>query len=418
MKKMKTLATVLLLLALIGAVASWPFRQNFWGGLALSTFEAALVGALADWFAIVAIFRHPLGIKFIPHTAIIPNNRERIINSIADIVENQWLSLDIIRAKINDYQIIDRLSSSIESQEGKKRLESIVLSLMVNTIKDIEPAYVAKFIQQVIKENFTEINITEELVEKFESSLKELYGDDVINFLIDKLCIMTEDYSFIKVVKNTLHKAANDYATKGGFFRRLGKGLGEGLDVINYEEAAESISKKFADFLEDIKDEYNPYRARIKKSIENIKFTNQESVSVMLGSLVQKTIDTDDGFNTIVNLVSVLKAQLITEDIEKSPLIKYFAEMITEQIRNIKADDLKKAEFEGWIKKAGIEIVERYHSLVGNLVKENLQSLNDQSFVDSLEDKVGEDLQWIRVNGTVIGALVGIVEYLILHLIS
>lgn len=417
MKKMKALATVLLLIALIGAVVSWPFRQNFWGGLALSTFEAALVGALADWFAIVAIFRHPFGIKFIPHTAIIPNNRERIINSIADIVENQWLSLDIIKAKINDYQIIDKLSLTLESEEGKKRLEGIVLSLMVNTIKDIEPAYAAKFVQQVIRENFSEINISEELVDKFESSLKELYGDDVINFLIDKLCVMTEDYSFIKVVRNTLHKAANDYAIRGGFFRRLGKGLGEGLDVINYEEAAESISRKFADFLEEIKEENNFYRAKIKKSIEDIKFANQESVSAMLGSLVQKTIGTDEGFNTIVDLVSVLKAQLITEDIEKSPLVKYFAEMVAEQIRNTKADENKKKEFEGWIKKAGIEIVERYHGLVGNLVKENLQSLNDQSFVDSLEEKVGEDLQWIRVNGTVIGAIVGIMQYLILHII-
>ncbi|MGE5328730.1 MAG: DUF445 domain-containing protein [Deltaproteobacteria bacterium] len=417
MKKMKVLATVLLLGALIGAIVSWPFRQSFWGGLALSTFEAALVGALADWFAIVAIFRHPLGIRFIPHTAIIPNNRERIINSIADIVENQWLSLDIIKSKISDYPIIDKMSVVLESSAGKEKLESIVLSLIVNTIKDIEPDYAAKFIQQVIKENFSEISVSEDMVEKFEGSLKELYGDDIIDFLIDKLSAMTEDYSFIKVVKNTMHKAANDYAMRGGFFRRLGKGLGEGLDVINYEEAAESISKKFADFLEDIKEPYNPYRAKIKESIRTIKFTNQESASAMLGSLVQKTISTDDGFNAVVDLVSVLKAQLITENIERSPLVKYFAVMISEQVQNLKANEIKKVEFEGWIKKACIDIVERYHGVVGNLVTENLQSLNDQSFVDSLEDKVGEDLQWIRVNGTVIGALVGIVEYLILHIL-
>jgi len=417
MKKMKALATILLLTALVGAIVSWPFRQNFWGGLALSTFEAALVGALADWFAIVAIFRHPLGIRFIPHTAIIPNNRERIINSIADIVENQWLNLDIIKAKINEYPVAEKLALALESSEGKQRLEDIVLSLMINTIKDIEPEYAAKFIQQVIRENFSEISISEELVEKFESSLKELYGDDVIDFLIDKLSIMTEDYSFKKVVKNAIHKAANDYAMRGGFFRRLGKGLGEGLDVINYEEAAEAIARKFADFLGEIKESGNPYRVKIKISIENIRFANQESAATMLGSLVQKTINTEEGIKAIVDIVSVLKAQLITEDIKRSPLIKYFAIMITEQIQNIKADKEKNAEFERWIKKAGTDLVDKYHGLVGNLVKENLQSLNDQSFVDSLEEKVGEDLQWIRVNGTVIGALVGIVQYLILHAI-
>ena len=87
MKNMKKVATALLVLTILGSLTAWNFRTSFTGGLFFAAFEAALVGALADWFAVVALFRHPLGLKFIPHTAIIPNNRGRIIEGIVKIVE-------------------------------------------------------------------------------------------------------------------------------------------------------------------------------------------------------------------------------------------------------------------------------------------------------------------------------------------
>jgi len=78
MKRMKMIATLMFLLALASSLIAWFFRESFMGGLLFAASEAALVGALADWFAVVALFRHPLGLKFIPHTAIIPNNRWRV----------------------------------------------------------------------------------------------------------------------------------------------------------------------------------------------------------------------------------------------------------------------------------------------------------------------------------------------------
>lgn len=417
MKRMKATATILLLTALAGAVISWPFRANFWGGLALSAFEAAMVGALADWFAIVAIFRHPLGIKIIPHTAIIPNNRERIINTISDIVENQWLNLEIIKTKINEYPVIDKISSALESKEGGAKLEGFISSILSNTLKNIEPEYLAQFVHRVISENFSEITISDEAVERLETTVKELYGNDLMDFLIDKISDIVSDDDFIRVLRRTLHRAADDYSLKGGLFRRLGKGVGEGLNIINYEEAAESISVKIAEFLQTIKVRRNPYRLRIMSAFSKIRFPGENGAESLVNGLIKKIITTDDGFKTIVDIMKIVKEQLICEEIEKAPLIKYFADIVIEQIAELKKDEKRKTEFEGWLKGEAIGLVEKYHTLIGSIVKENLQSLNDQTFVDSLEEKVGEDLQWIRVNGTIIGAIVGIIEYLILHII-
>src|SRR5262249_24061878 len=97
--------TVSLLCAVIGTAACWValasgrFPGSVWLRIVAAGFEAATVGALADWFAVTALFRHPLGLP-IPHTAIIPTRRAKLIESIANIVEHDWLSPDVIGARL------------------------------------------------------------------------------------------------------------------------------------------------------------------------------------------------------------------------------------------------------------------------------------------------------------------------------
>ena len=122
MRNMKAVATTLLLAAVLGSVVSWNFRSSFSGGLFFAACEAALVGALADWFAVVALFRHPLGLKFIPHTAIIPNNRDRIIEAIVKIVETDWLSLEFISAKIQAYPLVDGITAALQTDQARRGL--------------------------------------------------------------------------------------------------------------------------------------------------------------------------------------------------------------------------------------------------------------------------------------------------------
>lgn len=416
MRRMKVVATILLIAALAGAIISWPFRDSFWGGLALAAFEASLVGALADWFAVVALFRHPLGLRFIPHTAIIPNNRNRIIDSIVYMVENQWLRLDVIKSKVQEYNILEKVCTALQSDEGRKRLEALISSVLLNTIQNMEPEQIAHFIRTLIKDNFSEVKVSPELIKKLEKSIKELYSDDIIDFIVDgaKDVIYSED--FLIVTRTTLRKAADDYSRKG-FLRRLGRGIGESLDLINYAEAAGSLVSKLGDLLEGMKSRNNPNRSKIKQGFENLSVFEQGNITAALENWLNKIIHADDGQKIVADMVGAAKHQLFQRGIEDSPVIKYLADITIIQLNLINSDQARKLQFEGWIKQEVVSIVERYHSIIGRIVRENLQSLNDKVFVESLEDRVGEDLQWIRVNGTVIGAVVGIVQYLILNML-
>ncbi len=416
MKRMKYIATFLFAVALVGSILVWPYRGSFTGGLLFAAFEAALVGALADWFAVVALFRHPLGLKFIPHTAIIPNNRGRIVDGIVEIVEKDWLSLDFIRSKILDYNLLDNLALALESEEGRHGLERITKSLLANTVQDLNPDDMARFIHLMLTDNLGEIKISPNLVVQIESSLKNLYGEDVIQIFLDWAIASTRGEEFEQIIRRTLQRAAADYSNKGNYLRRLSKGLGESLDIFNYDEGAVSVSNRINLFLVQMKDPNNNLHIKVRTELDKLHIADPETASAKLGELLQKVVGTEAGIVATAEVLAALKNQMMASDLEDSLMIRYISNLVIKQFTVIRQDEERKMSVENWIKNELTSLLERYHGVIGHIVREKLQSLNDIGLVESLEDKVGNDLQWIRINGTVIGALVGVAQYLLLHL--
>src|SRR3954471_11649444 len=112
-KKTQHLATIFLAVMGIGFLATIPIQDSIWGGILQGGFEAGLVGGLADWFAVTALFRHPLGIP-IPHTALLPKNRNRIIAGIISMLENDWLTKKSIRNKIDTINFSEKIFEIID----------------------------------------------------------------------------------------------------------------------------------------------------------------------------------------------------------------------------------------------------------------------------------------------------------------
>jgi len=332
MKRMHGIATGMLLLAAAGSIIAWPYRGGFSGGLVFAACEASLVGALADWFAVVALFRHPLGLRFIPHTAIIPNNRGRIIEGIVKIVETDWLSLDFIQTKLHDYPIIDGVGTVLETEEGRRGMERVVQSLIINTLEHLQPEAVARFVHLMLVDNLGQIKIAPALVERLESSVKNLYGEDLIRLFLEWGIAATKGEEFERAIKRTLTRAAADYSNRGNFIRRLGKGLGESLDIVNYDEASETISHRIRQFLIEMKDPGNQYHLKIKSELDKLQIADPASAAIMLGELLQRIIKTEAGFAATVDLIATLKTQLLEgSGAEKLPLISYIVEVDQDQ---------------------------------------------------------------------------------------
>jgi uncharacterized membrane-anchored protein YjiN (DUF445 family) len=269
----------------------------------------------------------------------------------------------------------------------------------------------------MLADNLGEIKISPPLVERLETSIKNLYGDDVIRLLLNWAIASTRGDDFERVIKRTLTRAAADYSNQGNFMRRLGKGLGESLDIFNYDEAANTLAHRINRFLIEMQDPQNQYHIRVKTEMENLKIADPETASSMLSETLKKIVGTEAGLTATTELFAALKKQLLNDSNKEIPLIRYLSDMVLAQINSIRQDEVRKAAMESWMKGEVMALLERYHGIIGLMVREKLQSLNDAGLVESLEDKVGNDLQWIRINGTVIGALVGVLQYLILHLL-
>src|SRR5919205_3156207 len=122
------LATISLIIMGIGFIATIPLQDSFWGNILQGGFEAGLVGGLADWFAVTALFRHPLGIP-IPHTALLPKNRQRITAGIISMLENEWLTKESIRKKINTIAFTNNFIEILETEMNSQPLQKNVVTL-------------------------------------------------------------------------------------------------------------------------------------------------------------------------------------------------------------------------------------------------------------------------------------------------
>jgi uncharacterized membrane-anchored protein YjiN (DUF445 family) len=164
------------------------------------------------------------------------------------LVENEWLKAEIINEKIKNYGILDKGYSLLQSEEGRERLQAIVTSIISSTIDNIKPEQMAEFIEKIIKKNFKKVKLNPDFVHRLEKSVKELYIEDFIDFLIVGAKDVLKTQEFVKITQNALRKAAEDYSSNT-FFRRLSRGIGEKFDILNYGEAAESINKKLQEIL-------------------------------------------------------------------------------------------------------------------------------------------------------------------------
>lgn len=417
MRSTKAVATSMFVLVLAGTLLAWPFRQDFAGGLFFAACSAALVGALADWFAVVALFRHPLGLKFIPHTAIIPNNRDRIIEGIISIVKDDWLSLDFIKAKINDFSLIDGLASTLETEEGRRELERLIQSTAATALTQLDPEDMAHFVQLLLTDNLERIDLPPRLIEQLEVLVKTLYADDLIRILLNWAIAATRGEEFERIIKRTLTRAAADYSNQGNFFRRISKSLGESLDVLNYDEAARVLSHRINSILAEAQKSGNHYHIKIKTELQKLQIADPDEAALMLTTMLKNLVDSESGLTAATEFFTVFKAQFLTDQDQDMPMTRYLTNMVIEQLHQISQDEKRKNNLEMRIKTELSNLLERYHFVIGNIVKENLEGLDDAGLVISLEAKVGDDLQWIRINGTVIGALVGMLQYLILRLV-
>ncbi|MEO6880966.1 MAG: DUF445 family protein [Mycobacteriaceae bacterium] len=366
-----------------------------WTGYVGAAAEAGMVGAVADWFAVTALFRHPLGLP-IPHTAIIPRKKDQLGASLGEFVGTNFLAPDVVVTKLRSAQVPRRLGAWIAKEDNAARITAeaaVLLKGAVTVLRDED-------VQQVI-----DATLVRRLVEvpwgpPLGKLLGEVTADGAHHKLVDLICDRAHDWVLnnYDVVVRVVTQQAPSWSP-----RFLDSVLADRLhrEVLEFARAVRDDSQHpmrlavdtfLAEFADDLQhDDATIARAEAVKA----QILEHPEVAKLAGK----------AWSTARRMI------LDAADDPSSQLRVQAQRMIAGWGSRLATDDAVRGKVDGWLEEALRYVVTHYGQEITSIITDTVGRWDAQETSRKIELQVGRDLQFIRINGTVVGALVGLVIY-------
>jgi uncharacterized membrane-anchored protein YjiN (DUF445 family) len=404
----RTLAVVFILF-IITNVLKYYYRELWLVHMAVFIAEAALVGGIADWFAVTALFRRPLGFPW--HTEIIPRHRQRVIDSLADMIEKDLLSVEMIKERVGRIDFVPRFIDWIENGNGgrtcKEAVERYLPGILTRVdLAGMEAGLWAWLQAQLLTEQsmapYIKRGAAWLLSEERYEKLYALAVEEVLRML-QTGAVTREMHSYLVDMKE---KKTRSLVEKLFFW------LGEQTDSINLEEAAAALVDRLIAFVESSRDPGHEIHRWVKGKLAEL--VNDERLAAQADAWKAEILD---GLYRTGILRVLLASALLTLQPGTSSVYVWLCEQVKDYWRLFRENREGQLWLEENSKKALYRLIDAEHYLIGIMVKNVLNSFSKEDLNAFIEEKAGEDLQWIRINGCVVGAAVGVVLFLALHYI-
>lgn len=377
-------------------------HSSHWLGYIRAFAEAAMVGALADWFAVTALFNYPLGLK-IPHTNLIVNSKEKIGDNLGNFVVENFLSPETIRPYIQKLKVSNIAAEWLNVEKNQHNLVNEVSIILLNILNKLEDETVINFISRKAKEMVGDFKIQklignglEYLIEKNDhQKLITALSSQIKNYVLQhqnlvKERVKKESFSLIpKFVDDAL---ANKITTGlSDYFREVEENENHPL--------RQEITRKILDFSIDIQE-----NEKWEEDFKDIKssFLDEEKIKIYAKDVW-------------LNIKQNLLTELSQND---SALKNYVGKNVQEFALNLKSDAALQQKIDGWIRLTAYKYILKNTHQFGELISSTVGNWQGKELSEKLELEVGKDLQFIRLNGTLVGGLVGLIIYTIAHFLT
>ena len=414
MKSSHILAPASLVAASVLFVATLPWHATFVGGLLHAFAEASMIGGLADWFAVVALFRHPLGLP-IPHTAIIPRHRAKLTTGIIDMVQNRWLTKEVILEGIGGWNICALLLSTLDRAETRERILQLLRGALREGLRDVDETRLSGRLAQLLARSLQTGDILRWMKLLGERGLALGWQRTVFTHAVGQASEWLGTPSVRAVIVRHLRNVAEDYASNP--VRRIGKWMAESVNALNYDDLAEAIVRTMGEeFARMQQDDAHPARGDFDRwlsaMIEGME--TREDVRVRIEQWRTRMLESGRAAELLEQPVNRLRAWLLTDlDRDDSMLLLQLRGAMENALARFAEDEEAQRNLDRWSKEKIASLVDRYHGEIGAMVSRNLDRLDDDQLVRQIEEKAGADLQYIRVNGAIVGGLVGAAIFLL-----
>lgn len=364
--------------------------------------EASMIGALADWFAVVALFRHPLGVP-IPHTAIITRNRRSIANSLADFVVVQFLSAKIIAERLKRFDAARHLSQWLPQNRAK--VAAYLNKAIGYGVQALDDRRIHDFMAQAAR--------------------NKLQSIDLSGFMANGLELLTRDHRHRKILHGGLNRFA-DYVENPDNTEKISafiKGWSDNAFV-------QSMIEPFVPTIRTAV--VNKLRAAAEDESNGLYLEFDEQVRIYLNRLQQDPqlqewiahqkntwLNHPEFGRQIEALWSQFRDWVVLDLSHPDSVI---AEKIMKLTGELEVYLANNEEIRAWlndqIQAALIRAADANKGMVGDLIREEFASWHDEYLVNRLELYLGKDLQYIRINGTLVGGLFGLLIYAVTKLVA
>lgn len=411
-RKNSNIATWILLIFSITFFVSYPFHDSFLGGLISSLCCAAMIGGLADWFAVVALFRKPLNSSVLAklfRTEIIPKNRERIFQALVDMVEKELLTKESIinkLEKINASETIKELTQSDKKQDLVVILNNIFKDILGN-LNDEDLTSLKECENEILKSNLRSIKLSNIISQTLEWMWDNGYKEKITDIIVDKIEELSKTYETKMLLQDAVLQILE--LNRGNFLIMIVGFFVKG----NLEGITKALQEKLIGFVQQMKKTESSERKEIQSFIRKQirRLSDDEELKNKIEDWKNAKLDEgQDMFNEVNVMLTKYVSNLKSDPNKTSDIVE---KILDNQVYAFISNDEKQFKLDNAIKNLLQKMVERNHYKIGLIVKEKLDMVSGEELSNMIEPIIGDDLQLIRVNGSIVGGLVGIITYML-----
>ncbi len=397
-------ANITLGIALALFLIGLAFHRQVWAPYLESMALAGLAGGVADWYAVTALFRHPLGLKWLPHTSIISANRERIIEAISSLVETELLSVSFIEANIEKLEIGRKIVEFLD-----KPLDPVLQTQLRDTLSQlldfIPEDKLALYLEEFTSDKVADIQVSDYIVRLIKWLVQSENDRVLFQFVARHVVEVLNSVEFTEDMEARLKDMLEKYTKTTT--QKLVLGVLESLGTVDYKDLSVTVKAQLIEWLQSDK-AFEQFELAIVRIMITVRDDSalRERIEKAKNDLVA-AVPWDRAVNWVMTEV---RTQVSGDQLWTG--LSHVAGDIADSLRSYPE---RQAQLENMIKHLTVSVLHRYHPLIGRLVRDNLRHMDEREWIDKLEWYVGRDLQWIRVNGAIVGGLVGLILAVLIH---
>jgi uncharacterized membrane-anchored protein YjiN (DUF445 family) len=395
--RMRRIAGGLLLVMAVLFVVAKSLQPRFgWLAFVGAFAEAAMVGGLADWFAITALFRHPLGLP-IPHTAILPRNKDRLGESIANFLQHNFMTREVLRDELARVDFAGAAADWLLDEANRKALAGNVVHGVPALLRLVEDKDADDFLRRALGASFGHV--------KFAPILGQVLG------------VLVAGRQHHVLLERILGIVARAFEQNRGYIRQKvhensPRWIPRQLDEKFFERLIEGIES----ILAEIQAEDSEWRERFEAATHELidKLSTSQEYEDRLRAMIANSLGHPLFLAYLQELWQDIRQRLLADtSAPDSRTAAWLAAALLAFGRALEQDAAIRARLNQWLRAIAADAIVERRAVIASVVRRVIRSWDAETVARKFELYVGRDLQYIRVNGTLVGGSVGLLLYIV-----